>query len=79
MPHLESNRLRATLFFVAVGSRMVVRETRRQGLEKNRENREQAGRAPTKYHLVYHLRSRKYQSERQQLWVDMGHLPYWMS
>lgn len=79
MPHSESNRLQATEFFVAVGSKKVVRETRCQVLVKNRENREQVGRAPTKYHLVYHLRSRKYQSERQQLWVDMGHLPYWKS
>lgn len=79
MLHSGSNTPIVIESFVAVGSKKVVRETRRQVLEKIRENREQVGKAPTKYHLVYHLRSRKYQSERQQLWVDMGHLPYWKS
>jgi hypothetical protein len=79
MPRLESKKLLATPSFVAMDWREVDQETSHQGREKNRRNRALTSTALTMYHLVYHLRSRRFQSERPQLWFDMGHLPYWKS
>jgi hypothetical protein len=79
MPHSGSNRTRVTPSSAAMGWREVDRETSYQVQEKSRQNQEQASIAPTKYHLVYHLSSRRIQSERRQIWFDMGHLPYWKS
>jgi hypothetical protein len=79
MPRWESNKIRATPSSVAKGWRRVARETSYHVQEKSRQNQEQANITPTKYHLVYHLSSRRSQSERRQIWFDMGHLPYWKS